>query len=102
IGVEIDGCRIEDIPFPKSDHVLHLRRDDTAKTTSATTTATSQSAVSSWRVIDATPAALKGPNRSGPFKLALNHRFMLVYGTRGNDEENAWAMAKARFDSEMW
>ena len=38
IGLEIDGCRIDDIPFPKSDHVLHLRGDDTPTTTSAPTT----------------------------------------------------------------
>ena len=27
---------------------------------------------------------------------------MLVYGTGGNDEENAWAAAKARYDAEVF
>ncbi|MEN9732515.1 MAG: hypothetical protein RLZ45_510, partial [Verrucomicrobiota bacterium] len=30
------------------------------------------------------------------------HRVLLVYGTRGTPEENAWAIAKARFDSESF
>jgi hypothetical protein len=47
-------------------------------------------------------AALKGPHRYGPFKDAFRNRFMLVYGTRGDEQENAWAAAKARFDAETF
>jgi hypothetical protein len=54
----------------------------------------------------AAPAPLassqKTPERCGPFKAAFNHRFMFVYGTRGTAEENAWAVAKARFDAEQY
>lgn len=45
---------------------------------------------------------LKGPHRAGPFKDAFRHRMVLVYGTTGTAEENAWAFAKARFDAESF
>ncbi len=38
----------------------------------------------------------------GGFKSAFDHRFTLVYGTAGTPEENAWMLAKARFDAEQW
>lgn len=46
--------------------------------------------------------AWKGPHRYGPFKEAFNHRFLFVYGTQGTPAENAWALAKARFDAEAF
>lgn len=101
ISIDIDRCRIDGIPFPKADRVLHLRQDD-SEATSRPTTVPSQAVPAKWRVSEAAPPVVKNPRRSGPFKLAFNHRFMLVYGTRGNDEENAWALAKARYDAEVW
>jgi fermentation-respiration switch protein FrsA (DUF1100 family) len=44
----------------------------------------------------------KGPHRSGPFKEAFRHRFVLVYGTKGTSEENDWALSRARYDSEVF
>ncbi len=38
----------------------------------------------------------------GSFKRAFDHEFVLVYSTAGTAEENAWSMAKARFDAEQW
>jgi hypothetical protein len=38
----------------------------------------------------------------GPFKEALRHRFVLVFGTRGTPEENAWGLARAQFDAETF
>ncbi len=55
-----------------------------------------------WEQIDRPKADWKGPHRSGPFKEAFQHRMMFVYGTRGTPEENAWAMAKARYDAEAF
>lgn len=101
IAIDIDGCRIDGIAPPPKDRVLHLRQDD-SPATSRPTTLPSQRVPAKWRVVDSVSPAMKGPHRSGPFKLAFNHRFMLVYGTRGSDEENAWALSKARFDVEMW
>jgi pimeloyl-ACP methyl ester carboxylesterase len=50
------------------------------------------------------PAALirKGPHRMGPFKESFRHRFVLVTGTKGTAEENAWGLSRARFDSETF
>lgn len=45
---------------------------------------------------------LKGAHRDGPFKHAFNNRMVFVYATGGTDAENAWALAKARFDAETW
>jgi dienelactone hydrolase len=45
---------------------------------------------------------MKGPARNGPFKDAFRHRMIFVYGTKGTAEENAWALAKARFDAETF
>lgn len=55
-----------------------------------------------WAVIDRPARSLKGPHRSGPFKDAFRNRMTFVYGTRGTPDENAWALAKARFDAENW
>lgn len=55
-----------------------------------------------WTVASPSPLAHKGPHRAGPFKEAFAHRILLLYGTRGTPSENAWALAKARFDSESF
>jgi dienelactone hydrolase len=47
-------------------------------------------------------AAEKSPARSGPFKDALRHNMLAVVGTIGTPEENAWALAKARYDAESF
>lgn len=44
----------------------------------------------------------KNPLRGSPFKAIFNHRFVLVVGTKGTPEENAWAMNKARYDAESF
>lgn len=44
----------------------------------------------------------KSARRAGPFKGAFRRGFLLVYGTHGTPAENAWALAKARFDHEQW
>jgi predicted peptidase len=46
------------------------------------------------------PPSRKGPARQGPFKEAFRNRFVLVYGTKGTKAENAWSLARARFDAE--
>jgi hypothetical protein len=55
-----------------------------------------------WEPVGAASLAHKGPHRYGPFKEAFAHRMVFVYATRGTPEENAWAFAKARFDSESF
>ena len=48
------------------------------------------------------PAAEKNPLRSGPFKQAFGRRMILIYGTLGTPDENAWSYAKARYDAEAF
>jgi pimeloyl-ACP methyl ester carboxylesterase len=52
-----------------------------------------------WRLAAAEPADEKGLHRAGPFKEAFRNRVLLVVGTAGTPEENAWALAKAGFDA---
>jgi pimeloyl-ACP methyl ester carboxylesterase len=55
----------------------------------------------SIRVLPPLPSG-KNPSRQGPFKEAFRNRFVLVFGTKGAPEENAWSMARARFDAETF
>jgi len=56
-----------------------------------------------WRRAKAgVPADEKTPRRSGPFKRAFDRGFLLVYGTRGNPEEDQELFQRARYDSEVW
>lgn len=85
--IELDGARVEGTPAVREGNParVHLAR---------------QGGV--WKVAEPAPRAHKGPHRHGPFKEAFNHRMVLVYGTRGTPEENAWSLARARFDSESF
>ncbi len=55
-----------------------------------------------WTLAEHPEPALKGPARYGTFNSAFDNHALLVYGTAGNAEENAWALAKARFDAETF
>ena len=50
----------------------------------------------------ASNAALKSPQRGGPFKDAFRNSMVFVYGTRGSEDENRWAFEKARADAEQF
>jgi poly(3-hydroxybutyrate) depolymerase len=57
-----------------------------------------------WRTTEPLDPAEKGPHRGGSVKTVLMGNYpLLVVGTGGTAEENAWALQKARFDNEtMW
>ncbi len=55
-----------------------------------------------WRSVPPFSMTEKSPENGGPFKAVFNNRFVLVYGTTGTAEENAWSYSKARYDSETW
>ncbi|MCA8969935.1 MAG: prolyl oligopeptidase family serine peptidase [Planctomycetes bacterium] len=45
----------------------------------------------------------KNPRRAGPFQHVFRDRVCFVYGTKGDEAQNSWARAKARFDAEsLW
>jgi hypothetical protein len=56
-----------------------------------------------WHRLTAPDPASKGMHRDGSFREAFGNRVQLVYGTGGTPEEDAWALAKARYDAEyLW
>jgi hypothetical protein len=56
-----------------------------------------------WSQASAASPSAKGAGRYGTFKEAFRNRVVLVYGTGGDDEENAWAYERARYDAEkLW
>jgi hypothetical protein len=55
-----------------------------------------------WKTTTAPGADKKNTRRSGTFKEPFNHRMVFVYATRGDAQENAWALDKAKFDAEVW
>lgn len=48
------------------------------------------------------PATARRTGFSGPLKEAFRNRFVLVYGTTGRPNENAWSRNKAIFDAETF
>lgn len=44
----------------------------------------------------------KNPKRYGGIKAVFDHDVLLVYGTTGSEEENAWSLAKAQFDAQTF
>ncbi len=85
LHVTLDGQQIETIAWPGRAQRLWLSRHDDR-----------------WHVRPQPSADRKGPHRYGPFKEAFTNRVLFVYGTRGSEEENAWALAKARYDAETF
>ncbi|NLI01426.1 MAG: prolyl oligopeptidase family serine peptidase [Chthonomonadales bacterium] len=84
VSVELDGTKLE-VPLAERVTQITLRREP-----------------SGWRIGEALSAAQKSPGRAGPFKEAFANRFVLVYGTGGSPEENAWSAARARYDAETF
>lgn len=90
VQVEIDGQKLTEIPYPAlnpSNKMPSLLLERIGET---------------WRVASVMPPGQKTSTRSGPFKMAFGSRMLFVYGTRGNADENAWALAKARYDAETF
>jgi poly(3-hydroxybutyrate) depolymerase len=55
-----------------------------------------------WSVGAAPSPTDKSPQRCGPFRVVFDHRCVLVVGTGGTPEENAWALDRARYDAETF
>jgi dienelactone hydrolase len=85
IDVTLDGQTLNWLNAPGDSHKLWFERQG-----------------DEWKSTDAPEAKLKGPARYGTFNSAFDNRALLVYGTAGNPEENAWAFAKARYDAETF
>ncbi|MFO1497794.1 MAG: prolyl oligopeptidase family serine peptidase [Verrucomicrobiota bacterium] len=55
-----------------------------------------------WQVSHPPSPDHKSADRSGPFREAFRRHMALVYATQGSAEENAWSLAKARYDAETF
>ena len=84
VTVELDGSKVEASPAPGAARIYMERGEK------------------GWAVTGPPVPGLKGPHRSGGFKDAFRHGFVLVYGTLGDAAEDARAFGKARFDAEMF
>jgi pimeloyl-ACP methyl ester carboxylesterase len=84
VNVELDGQKIRGISVGSSPR-LRLARSAGA-----------------WVVGSSPSPASKNPLRYGTLKDAFRNHVVLVYGTKGTPAENAWAYAKARYDSERF
>ncbi|MCX6380180.1 MAG: prolyl oligopeptidase family serine peptidase [Armatimonadetes bacterium] len=85
LNVEIDGQKLEGLPYPDKESLLRLQRTNGV-----------------WKPLMEVNFARKSPLRSGNFKEAFKNRVLFVYGTQGTSEENRWALSKARYDAETF
>jgi hypothetical protein len=85
IDVTLDGQQMEWNAWPEEGGQLWFERQD-----------------KQWRATAAPSSKVKGPDRGGTFKSALDRDALLVYGTGGTEEENRWAEGKAKYDAETF
>jgi poly(3-hydroxybutyrate) depolymerase len=55
-----------------------------------------------WQQRSASRVPSRDAAHYGVFKEAFRNRFMLVYGTAGDESENQWMLGKARYDAETF
>lgn len=85
LSITLDGTKLANVTMPEKGNRIWLTR--TGET---------------WAVTAEPSLDLKGPHRAGPFRDVFRSRMIFVYGTNGTPDENAWALAKARFDAEQF
>jgi pimeloyl-ACP methyl ester carboxylesterase len=100
INVELDGQKLDNIPWPKNGRRLYFQRQDQNRGSGVE--GQESEVKKKWTIAPPPAPALKGPHRYGPFRDVFRNHVLLVYGTRGTEAENAWAFAKARFDAERF
>jgi dienelactone hydrolase len=83
VTVDLDG-RPFTVTAPAGDRLLLERRGE------------------DWVALPSFPSGDKKPKRCGPFRDAFRNDALLVYGTRGTSDENAWSLARARLDQETF
>lgn len=84
-NVTLDDQQLQGLRRPTDDEKLWFERHD-----------------GKWSATGPPAATVKRAVRNGTFNAVIDHNVLLVYGTKGNDEENRWAQAKARFDAETF
>lgn len=84
VSVMVDGAKLDQISWPY-EAKLNLAKKD-----------------GKWAISDRLNPDEKGPHRNGLFKDIFRNRVVFVYGTGGTKDDQAWALAKARFDAETF
>lgn len=89
-SVEVDGTVLDGISFPRAskahEGTVSIYREDGAW---------------KWGGGYGRSSSVH-PGRGGMFKRAFGNTVVLVYSTAGTPEENAWSLAKAKFDAETF
>ncbi|MHC1769585.1 MAG: prolyl oligopeptidase family serine peptidase [Verrucomicrobiia bacterium] len=98
LTIELDGQKLEALPFPRPAD----RRSDSGQEPGSAPGLCLVLENGTWRVGEYPSGNTKSPDRSGPFREAFRNDVLLVYATQGTPAENAWTLAKARFDSETF
>ncbi len=85
VRFELDGQKIGPTPWPSGGTVFL------------------EFTAGRWLVASPPSPKEKNPRRNGGFKDIFRNRVVFVVGTAGTEEENRWAIQKARFDAEtLW
>lgn len=98
IQLELDGLKITNIAWPDWSPSGSLRRP----APSAPASLTVERGPAGWALAGPANPAEKNPRRYGPLREAFTGRMLFVYATQGDATENAWALAKARYDAESF
>jgi predicted esterase len=85
ISISLDGADAVKYTTKSDNDSIYLKKIDQA-----------------WKLTSQPSMSEKGPHRYGTFKDGFNKNMLYVYGTGGNKEEQAWAIAKAHYDAESW
>ena len=85
IAIELDSQKIGTIPILRDQKQIWIENQS-----------------DKWTVSSEPSSTMKNSHRYGTLKEAFRNRFVFVYGTKGNDEENKWAFNKARYDAEKF
>ncbi|MEX0776871.1 MAG: prolyl oligopeptidase family serine peptidase [Phycisphaeraceae bacterium] len=86
VTIELDAQTLDPVALPQPEGKIHLSRGVDGN----------------WTLVGPVSPGEKNARRYGPIKDALRHRLLLVYGTAGSDEENQWALTRARLDAERF
>lgn len=81
VALTIDDQELKDVPYQRQ---VTLTKEGTK-----------------W-MVGSPPATEKRPDRYGSFREVFDNRFVLVYGTAGDDAADRWTLSKARQDALNW
>lgn len=98
-NIELDGQKLENLPWPNAAESSRIAGLAGLKPGPIVCLVHEQG---QWKPGQPPSAAMKNPQRSGPFRFAFGNHMVFVYATHGTKEENGWAFTKARYDAETF